>query len=282
MEGNFEAFNLYFFDHAPGIRVCAQPPRTIFETKDDKIGGFHGVAIYQNGDRLLLVSELTAGHYRYASKWEFLPDGTILPSFGFTAVNDSQCACFVHYHHAYWRFDFDIDGPSNNCVREYNDPALVTDGQPIPQESVRFRQPSPGLDAKGKPLPGTTWKIENTHTGAAYELIPGDDDAIATDALSDWQYNQFPAGDLWVVRYVNDPDNGGPGELYDGYESLVGEDPSATAANLYQLIKDGQPVDNHDIVVWYGGHCTHNHDADCRAGIHAHWVGPTLRPVSGY
>jgi len=36
-------------------------------------------------------------------------DGTIEPTFAFTAVQNG-CVSKAHYHNAYWRFDFDIDG----------------------------------------------------------------------------------------------------------------------------------------------------------------------------
>src|SRR5215218_10681114 len=81
--------------------------------------------------RLVVVSELQAGWYRYVSQWRFHDDGTIRPRFGFSAVRNA-CVCNVHHHHVYWRFDFDIGTAENNAVREFNSPALfpLTTGTP--------------------------------------------------------------------------------------------------------------------------------------------------------
>src|SRR6266540_6047420 len=55
-------------DVAPGFRLCSAPATTILETGSDQ-GNFLGVAIYVDGDSVVLVSELEAGWYRYVSKW---------------------------------------------------------------------------------------------------------------------------------------------------------------------------------------------------------------------
>ena len=52
-------------------------------------------------------------------------DGTIRPRFGMRAVT-SSCVCTRHFHHACWRFDFEIRTAGGSCVREYNDPPPFT------------------------------------------------------------------------------------------------------------------------------------------------------------
>ncbi|MGH9997245.1 MAG: hypothetical protein ACRD7F_04480, partial [Nitrososphaeraceae archaeon] len=106
-----------------GFHLCSSPATTILDTGSDE-GNFLGVAIYINGQEVILVSEMEAGWYRYISEWRLHANGTITPRFGFTAVNTSSCVCNTHHHHAYWRFDFDIHTASNNRIREYNYPPL--------------------------------------------------------------------------------------------------------------------------------------------------------------
>ena len=107
---------------APGFKLCPSRAETILESGQDQ-GNFRGVAIYVDGEEVVVVSELQAGWYRYISRWRLHADGSIKPRFGFGAVRDS-CVCNVHFHHAYWRFDFDIAGAGHNEVGEFNDPPL--------------------------------------------------------------------------------------------------------------------------------------------------------------
>ena len=96
--------------------VGALPPaRTILDPPETDSGNFRGVAIYRDGQEVVVVSELEAGYYRYVSEWRLHDDGTISPRFGFSAV-ENPCVCEVHHHHVYWRFDFDILSEGNNVV----------------------------------------------------------------------------------------------------------------------------------------------------------------------
>ena len=63
---------------APGFRLCPSPAKTIIESGTDA-GNFRGVAIFVQGQEVVLVSELAAGWYRYISAWRFHADGTIRP-----------------------------------------------------------------------------------------------------------------------------------------------------------------------------------------------------------
>ena len=55
-EGRFKAQGAAV---APGFRLCPQPATTVLDTGDDQ-GNFAGVAIYVDGDEVVLVSELEA------------------------------------------------------------------------------------------------------------------------------------------------------------------------------------------------------------------------------
>ena len=244
-------------DVAPGFRLCPAPPTTILDTGSDA-GNFGGVAIYVQGKEVVLVSEMEAGWYRYISEWRLHANGTIRPRFGFSAVQNS-CVCNVHHHHPYWRFDFDIRTAGNNRVREFNDPPLVgksnwdTKGFEIkrPRDPARKRK----------------WVVENTATGEGYEIIPGPEDGVAT-ASPDWPY---PRGDVWILRYHGS-------ELDDGVNCTTGGVGCVTEANLDGFV-NGEAINNHDVVVWYAGHVTHD-VAHEPPGEFGHICGPDLKPVN--
>jgi copper amine oxidase-like protein len=240
-------------DVAPGFRLCPQPAKTILDTGSDA-GNFLGVGIYVKGQEVVLVSEMEAGWYRYISEWRLHADGTIRPRFAFTAVENS-CVCNVHHHHVYWRFDFDLRTPGNNVVKEFNDPPLPGLGtakwHTKPYEIQRPRAPK----RKRK------WRVENSVTGEAYDIIPGHEDGVAT-AMPDWP---FPRGDVWFLRYH-------PGEIDDGCVAIG----PPYAANLGAWV-NGESIRNQDVVMWYAGHFTH--DLSELPGHHGHIVGPTLKPV---
>lgn len=240
-------------DVAPGFRLCPKPAKTILDTGSD-VGNFLGVGIYVQGQEVVLVSEMEAGWYRYVSEWRLHADGTILPRFRFTAVENS-CVCNVHHHHVYWRLDFDLRTPGSNVVKEFNDPPLPGLG------TAKWHTHAFEVQRPRAPKRKRKWRVENSVTGEAYEIIPGEDDGVAT-ASTDWP---FPRGDVWLLRYHE-------GEIDDGVTAIG----PPYAANIGAWV-DGEPIENQDVVVWYAGHFTH--DIRETPGEHGHVVGPTLKPV---
>ena len=174
-------------DVAPGFRLCPAPATTILETGSDK-GNFLGVGIYVEGDSVVLVSEMEAGWYRYISKWRLYADGTIKPRFGFSAV-ESSCVCNVHRHHVYWRLDFDIRTPGNNRYASSTIRRCRRSSEEMARPSLR------GPRARA-PAHKRRWRVENTATREAYDIVPGPDDGVAR-AFPDWPFGR---GDLWLVR----------------------------------------------------------------------------------
>ncbi|HEX8180392.1 MAG TPA: hypothetical protein VF525_12670 [Pyrinomonadaceae bacterium] len=236
-----------------GVRDCGtNVATTILETGNDT-GNYRGVAFYKQGDEVVLVSELTAGWYRYISEWGFHADGTISPRFGYGATSNS-CVCAGHHHHAYWRFDFDIDGADNRVFEQRG--ALNT--FPLTTETKRAR------NAQGM----ITWLVQNPATGAAYMIRPNENDGLAArDATG------YASGDLWLLRYRNT-------ELDDSATA------TSTKAGLDAFIGN-EPLDDKDVVIWYGAHFDHLDAANAVnerhmtpltiSGEHVH--GPDLVPV---
>jgi Cu2+-containing amine oxidase len=215
-------------------------------------GNFRGVAIYRDGQEVVVVSELEAGYYRYISQWRLHDDGTIRPRFGFSAVNN-PCVCRVHHHHVYWRFDFDIITEGNNVVWEYNSPPITSSNWHINNFEV-MRQRNPSRSRR--------WWIGNSTTGDAYMLIPGPEDGPAHNAAS------FGRGDVWILRHHD-------WEIDDGISAAPSQanQPQWNApANIGSFI-NGESTYNQDIVIWYAAHFTH--DVHEESG---HIVGPTLQP----
>lgn len=239
-------------DVAPGFRLCTAPATTILDSGSDA-GNFLGVAIYVQGQEVVLVSEMEAGWYRYVCEWRLHANGTIRPRFGFSAVQNS-CVCTVHYHHAYWRFDFDIRTAANNRVREFNDPILVGSSN-WHNKTYEIRRPR-------DPSRKRKWRVENTVTGEAYDIIPGPKDGVATSS-PDWP---FPRGDVWVLRYHGNEIDDGVHATGPPYE-----------ADIDHFV-NGEPISNNDVVVWYGAHFTHDLAAE-PPGTYGDIVGPDLKLV---
>jgi hypothetical protein len=239
-------------DVAPGFRLSSAPAGTILTTGSDT-GNYLGVAVYVQGQEVVLVSEMEAGWYRYVSEWRLHTDGTIRPRFGFSAVQ-SSCVCNVHHHHVYWRLDFDIRTPGNNLVREFNNPPL-SGGSHWHNKNFEIRRPrDPGRQRK--------WRIENTSTNEAYDVVPGPNDGLAATQPD----APFGRGDVWILRYRGT-------EIDDG---------SVATGPPYEAGLDGwvngEAINGADVVVWYGAHFTHDVGHD-QPGTFGHIVGPDLKRV---
>jgi len=236
---------------APGIRRSQSPAQTILESGTDS-GNFRGVAIYRQGQEVVVVSELQAGWYRYVSQWRFHDNGTIRPRFGFSAVRDS-CVCNVHHHHVYWRLDFDIGTAENNVVREFNSPPIFP---PDNWHTHRFE-----ATRRRRSELSRRWQVRNTQTGDAYNLIPGPDDGVA---------DSFGRADVWILRFNE-------GEVDDGISaapSQTGPSQPNAPADISRF-NNGESIRNQDVVVWYAAHFTHDvHEEEV-----GHIVGPVLRPA---
>ena len=233
-----------------GFRVCTARPRTILESGDDG-GGFRGVALWLDGEELVVVSQLQAGWYRYVCEWRLHADGTIRPRFGSAGVRN-PCTCAPHVHHAYWRFDFDILDAGGNLVQEYNEtPVLGTSSW----HTVRHEVTRPRSAANGR-----YWRVRSVRASQGYAIRPGPHDGTADD---------YGAGDVWVLRYhAHEVDDG------EGITS----DPVRSRPQLDRFVS-GESVERQDVVVWYASHVgAPAGDDEPDAGGSPHLVGPDLVP----
>jgi len=230
-----------------GIRVASSPPSTLCETGTD-VGSFSGVAIYDEGDALLLMTETEAGWYRYVMEWRFYLDGTIEPLFGFGATANG-CTCLAHTHHTYWRFDWALDAaqaPGSRLVLDRRRPGSSVNYDTIGNEAAFIRYVS-GLD---------WFRVLNTETGNGYIIEPGHDDGTAAgDAFAQWDVAALVATDA----EINDP----------GFQAPISLGPWL----------DLQALGSADrLVTWY--RAGNYHDDPGGTGEACHVVGPRLVPLA--
>lgn len=227
-----------------GFRLCIERPATILETGTDG-GGYRGVALWLDGEDLVIVSQLEAGPYRYVSEWRLGADGTIRPRLGCSASTNAS-TCKPHVHHGYWRLDFDVLAPGSNVLREFNDPPIRGETR---WHFMRFEVARPRDAAHGR-----HWLVRHDRDGREYAILPGPDDGTAGPG-------DFGAGDLWVLRYS-------PDEMDDGQGFTT--EPAQARADIDRFVS-GEPVHSQDIVVWYAVHLSH-------PGTDVDRVGPDLVP----
>jgi Cu2+-containing amine oxidase len=195
---------------------------------------------------LTIQSYHTIGSYRLTHRWVFWEDGVVHPRLYSAGLqcNDN------HRHHAYWRFDFDIGGASNDLVLEYNtytaNLGWGNGWQPRTIEIARAKNPGSGR----------SWAVMDKGSGRGYHIVPGPNDG-QTDAFSN--------RDLWVLRY-------------HGTEDKHGQQGSAASDDL-QAYLNGEGVDGQDVVVWYCGHLSHE---AAEGGDEWHHVGPNLIPFANW
>jgi len=245
-EGRFRADGE---DVAPGFRLCPAPATTILDTGRDR-GNFAGVAIFVDGEEVVLVSELEAGWYRYVSLWRLHADGSIRPRFGFGAV-DNSCVCTRHHHHAYWRLDFDIAGAADDAVLEFNDP-------PLPGHDSTWHTLRHEIRRRRHPGRQRRWRVRNRGSGEGYVIRRGGGDGEA---------DAFGVGDFWALRFRG-------GQLDDGQGFTT--EPARARAQIDRFV-NGESLVGANVVVWYAAHFSHAPQAE-EEGEHGHVVGPTLIP----
>jgi ribosomal protein L34 len=231
---------------APGVveTACEANDSPSNPSPGGDVGLFEGIAVEDYGDELVLTAHTEAGWYRYRMKWHFYADGRIWPEFSFAAAA-AVCTSVGHRHHAYWRFDFDLDGtPSNDVVREFVAPG--TDGQVFTTESSRVL---------GGAADQTYWSVVDGASGIGYEIRPSDADRRLP-------VDPFSKTDALVLRYKMD-------EIDDG------ETISSGCAFAFEPFVDGESVEGEDTVFWYRSGALHSAGSPFECDI----AGPMLIPI---
>jgi subtilisin-like proprotein convertase family protein len=241
-----------------GVRIANAPPSTLCESGSpgSDAGNFRGLAIYDQGDALWIVTETNAGWYRYVMEWRLYLDGTMEPIFGFGATTNS-CTCNAHFHHAYWRMEWAVDAVSDGTT---DDPAtgIVTlerrrtgtldDYDPIATEGT-FLRPKTNWDQD-------YWRIMNPLTANGYVLQPGEYDGQAND-------DPYGKWDLAALALNS---------------SQIDDPNSNTSINIAPWVTGEALGAAKRLVTWY--HVTYAHDDPGGSGEACEISGPRFVPLT--
>jgi hypothetical protein len=243
-----------------GYCETTEPPRAVCDCAPDDscdanpnnncnrdLGDFRGVASEKYFNRLVLSSQMSAGWYRYGMKWTFFLDGRIRPEFNFSAT-PSSCLDSDHFHHVYYRFDFDIDGDGNDLATINRDMR----GSKRPAMQV-------GRELSDRIAPGEDFSVYDTSSGRGYRIIPGGDDH---DLTASFDAAPFSVADYWVLAYD-------PAEI---------DDPAGGCATSLDQLVNEEDVYDQDLVFWYRAG-TFDLSGDYCA---CHRLGPTLVPIGDW
>ena len=184
---------------------------------------FDGVAVEWNAGELILTTQYSAAWYKYGSRAYFYANGEIDFEFGFGNSNGTN-SHITHWHHNYWRMDFDIDGTSDNDQVFLNDTL-----QTVEFADIRDETGGPG----GAPV---TWSVIDSDTGRGYRINPGANDYLVPH--DDSGHGQHPV-DLMATQYH-------AGEYGDRSDNPLG----ACDMNEANLI-DGESLVGEDVVMYY-------------------------------
>jgi primary-amine oxidase len=219
--------------------------------------------------RLVVSCHATVANYEYLVYWRFYQDGNIecevratgimvttpvaegepAPPYG-TVVDNRTYAPF-HQHFLVARLDLDVDGAVNTAFEvdstappvSPDNPyglAVVTEATPITSEADSARDYDWSTQRSWKVVNPT--KTNRQGTNVAYKLVPG----AAYPAMMDPstpQYVRAPVigHTLWVTRH------------HDDERWPCGSYPTQSTVDtgMTEWIKDDEPLENTDVVLWY-------------------------------
>ncbi len=185
----------------------------------------HGV---RRGKELVIWGAIDAANYMYILSYGFHDDGTISFRVGATGQNLPGHRGESHMHNAHWRIDIDlIDGKKNSAMvmRHVEDPASLT-AEDVEEPFNRGFEG--GIDWDPKEF--TMVRIESNRKNARGKTIGYD---LMPVRMGSARHNEgFTQHDFWVTQaHPERP-----------LEYLY--------SNLPALVKDEEPVELADIVLW--------------------------------
>lgn len=234
------------------------------------------------GESLELFSVSKIDAYEYVYLWSFHDDGAIdiqvgatgqLNEYGLGAegygwdvdppVEEGRPALALSHVHTFWyRLDFDIDGPQNDIVEEFN---FIShdDGLRQRMEITQFEtETARTVD----PTAFRFWRIKDSQTTNAdghaisYRLEPTTQAIYRGIPEWDWTFN-----DLYITTY-------NPCERW-----LVNNEHDDCATKVTEYVND-EPLSENDIVLWYGTSFHHLPRDEDQEIMPIHWEGFHLVP----
>lgn len=187
---------------------------------------FNGVAVEDKGDHLLLTAQYVADWYMYASRFAFYADGSFDPEFGFGNRNGTGNGT-THWHHNYWRLDFDIDGAANDQILQ--DAAV----QSTEFTALRCKPPTCATER--------TWTVRDSVTGRGFQLLPSAADYVTPTNQSGRGFHLVD-----VLGTVYTAGEYGDSAAYSLSDCGMDEENLANGGDL-----DGPTGAGADVVLWY-------------------------------
>jgi hypothetical protein len=218
---------------------------------------FTGVALENKGDHLLVTAQYVADWYMYSSRFAFYQDGSFEPEFGFGNRNGTNNS-ITHWHHNYWRLDFDIEGGTNDLIAQ--------DGVVQSSEFATLRcnpvtTPSCANERR--------WTVVDSVTGRGYELVPSSDDYVTPTNQSGRAFHLVDVmGTVYTVgEYGDNP-------AYSLGDCSMDEENLANGGDL-----DGPAGTGADVVLWYRVGVRDQTGVDSMICKRA---GPAFRPIGNW
>ena len=187
-----------------------------------------GVAVEKLEDRLILTTNHSAAWYKYSSRYTFFADGSMAPRFGFgnsSGVN----ADITHWHHAYWRINFDIDGSDHDEV--YIDDV---------KQTVEFHDQRGGDENSA-----VTWTIKDNVTDRGFQIVPTAEDYLIDVDQPPHNPDDYHNVDVMATQYrqIN-------GNLVE-FSDTPGENNLGNCDMNENALVNGASIDDEDVVFYY-------------------------------
>lgn len=208
-----------------------------------------GVQVEKYPDRMVLTTNHSAAWYKYSSRYTFYLDGRIQPRFGF-ANSDGTMSGTTHWHHAYWRTNFDIDGPDND--------EILVNGTIMNTEFTGFRDQ----------VNNNVWTIRDRVTNRGYRVEPTREDYLVDADPSGAGQHEV---DVMATRF----------KLVGGipeYSDTPGSNSLGDCVMNENALVNGESLQNEDVVFWYRTAVNDiaNQGLECKFG------GPVYYPVGDW
>ncbi|MCF6299804.1 MAG: hypothetical protein L3J52_01565 [Proteobacteria bacterium] len=240
-----------------------------------------GVQVEKYADRLLLTTNHSAAWYKYSSRYTFFADGRIKPRFGF-GNSDGTNSGITHWHHAYWRLNFDINGPDNDQVYIFDGSVETL----MNNEFSDLRELNNASNDANTWDDEITWLVKDSVTGRGYRLAASFEGISQQGFVDDYYTPVNPGGDgyhnvdVMVSKY----------KLINGTLPEYSDTPGANNLGNCSMDEEnivGDPGDNgnlpeslvgENVVLWYRAAVEDLQNAGmlCKRG------GPTLIPIGDW
>ena len=188
-----------------------------------------GVVIDDQGSYVELTAQYNAAWYYYTSRFRFHADGSFEPEFGF-GNRDGTNNNITHWHHNYWRLDFDIEGAANDVIAENN---VV---QPTEFATLRCNASTTPSCVQER-----LWQVRDTVTGRGFQLMPSVDDYKTPTNQSG---RNFHLKDVFGTAYS-------PTEFGDRPDNDLGDCAMSDTALANGADLDGASGEGTDVVMYY-------------------------------